>query len=110
MATLKAETDIIERVLRDCVQRYATDDARMFTVFDNTGANFLVIEEGWLGAKRLYTTFVHVELREGSVWIQQDFTNHGIANDLVREGIPRECIVLAYKAPALRVETEFAAV
>ena len=79
-----------------------------FTVFDREGTNFLVIEEGWQGTKRIYTPFVHVELRDGRVWIQQDFTNHGIANDLVREGISQDNIVLAYKAPALRAETEFA--
>ena len=107
---MKAEAEVIERVLSECVRRYATDDARMFTVFDHDSGNFLMIEEGWQGTKRIYTPFVHVELRAGTVWIQQDFTNHGIANDLAREGIPFECMILAYKAPALRVETEFAAV
>lgn len=109
MDTLNGEMRIIERILKECVRRYATDDARMVTVFDRDGANFLVIEEGWQGTRRIYTPFVHVELRDGCVWIQQDFTNHGIANDLVREGIPQESIVLAYKAPVLRAETEFAA-
>ena len=107
MDILKAEISIIERVLSECVRRYASDNARMFTVFDREGANFLVIEEGWQGAKRIYTPFVHVELRDGGIWIQQDFTNHGIANDFVREGIPQKNIVLAYKAPALRAETEY---
>lgn len=109
MGDLKTEIGVVERVLKECVSRYATDDARMLTVFDRAGANFLIIEEGWQGASRIYTPFVHIELRDGRVWIQQDFTNHGIANDLVREGIPRECIVLAYKAPSRRAETEFAA-
>ncbi len=108
MATLNDEINIIECVLKECVRRYATDDARMFPVFDRDGMNFLVIEEGWHGARRIYTPFVHVELRDGCVWIQQDFTNHGIANDLVSAGILQERIVLAYKAPALRAEAEFA--
>lgn len=84
MASLTNETDIIERVLEECVRRYATDDARMFTVFDRDGINLLVIEEGWQGTKRIYTPFVHVERREGNLSIQQDLTSHGIANDLVR--------------------------
>jgi hypothetical protein len=106
----EVEVEVIENVLTECVRRYATDDARMITIFDRERGHFLVVEEGWLGTTRLYNPFVHVERREGRVWVQHDFTNHGIANDLVAAGIPKERIVLAYKAPSLRYDAEYAVV
>jgi hypothetical protein len=110
MAALTDESLLIESVLHECVRRYATDDARMFTVFDRERGHFLIIEEGWLGDKRLYNPFVHVELREGQVWVLQDYTNHGIANDLVGAGIPKDSIVLAYRPPSARHDVEFSRV
>jgi RimJ/RimL family protein N-acetyltransferase len=108
MASLTNEQDIIEDVLRDCVCRYATPDARMFPVFDRENGHFLVIEEGWIGKTHLYNPFVHIELRQSGIWILQDFTNHGIGNDLVQQGIAQDRIVLAYKAPSQRENVEFA--
>ncbi|MBC7805412.1 MAG: XisI protein [Akkermansiaceae bacterium] len=104
MAPLTNETATIESVLQQCVERYATPDARMFTVFDEQRGHFLVIEEGWLGKEHLYNPFVHVELQGGQIWVQQDYTNHGIANDLAGAGIPKERIVLGYKPISERNE------
>jgi hypothetical protein len=109
MVTIKNDMSVVECVLQECVRRYATPDARMFTVFDRDDRHFLVMEEGWNGNKRIHTAFVHIERQEGQILIQQDYTNHGIANDLVAAGIPKENIILAYKPPALRSEVEYAA-
>ena len=102
MATLNPDAATISAVLTDCIRDYATPDARMFPVFDTERGHFLVIEEGWLGKKHLYNPFVHIELQNGAVWVQQDFTNHGIANDLVKAGIPHEQIVLGYRPESER--------
>jgi XisI protein len=45
----------------------------------------------------------------GMILNQQDYTNHGIANDFVTAGIPTSQLVLAYKPLSLRNQTEFAA-
>ncbi len=49
-----------------------------------------------------------MDLRDGKVWVQHDGTYHGIANDLVEAGIPKDHIVLAFKPPAVRHLTGFA--
>jgi len=108
MATLTNDITVIEAVLEQCVQRYATPDARMFTVFDRERGHFLVVEEGWNNSKHLYVPFAHIELRDDQIWILQDFTNHGIAHDLIAQGIPSTQIVLGYKAPSLRSFTDMA--
>jgi XisI protein len=40
---------------------------------------------------------------------EKDTTEDGIATDLVREGVPREDIVLAFQPPEMRQYTDFAA-
>jgi len=42
-------------------------------------------------------------------WIEEDWTEDGIAADLVRAGVPKEDIVLAFHEPGRRQYTDFAA-
>ncbi|MGK7944818.1 MAG: element excision factor XisI family protein, partial [Microcystaceae cyanobacterium] len=41
-------------------------------------------------------------------YIEEDWTEEGIANDLLREGIPKTDIVLAFHDPETRKFTDFA--
>jgi hypothetical protein len=50
----------------------------------------------------------HVEIKGDKIWIQQDGTEQGIAADLVAAGIPKDRIVLGFKSPQRRGNTQFA--
>lgn|GEM_PF-1289207 len=50
----------------------------------------------------------HLEIRDNKIWILTDNTEEGVATDLVREGIPKSQIVLAFYSPSLREMGEFA--
>jgi len=52
---------------------------------------------------------VCVRIRDGKFWIEEDWTEDGIATDLVRAGVPKEDIVLAFHEPEMRQYTDFAA-
>jgi XisI protein len=51
---------------------------------------------------------VYVRIRDRKFWIEEDWTEEGIANDLVQAGVPREDIVLAFHEPKMRQHTGFA--
>jgi hypothetical protein len=51
---------------------------------------------------------IHIQIKHQKIWIEQDETEIGIANELVEAGVPKADIVLAYQAPYLRSLTEFA--
>jgi len=51
---------------------------------------------------------VHIDIKNGKIWIQHDGTERGVANDLVEWGVPKEDIVLAFHAPYRRQYTGFA--
>jgi hypothetical protein len=64
---------------------------------------------GWQNGERVSGMTAYVRIRDGKFWVEEDWTEDGIANDLVREGVPKEDIVLAFHDAETRKETEFAA-
>ncbi|MGB3512910.1 MAG: element excision factor XisI family protein [Microcoleaceae cyanobacterium] len=66
------------------------------------------MEIGWHHRKRIYGTLIHIDIIDQKIWIQQDGTEEGIANELVHLGISPQQIVLAYKTPERRKITDFA--
>lgn len=51
---------------------------------------------------------MHVRLRNGKIWIEEDGTEDGFASHLLEAGVPKSDIVLAFHAPWERQYTEFA--
>ncbi|MDJ0506718.1 MAG: XisI protein, partial [Nostocales cyanobacterium LE14-WE12] len=70
--------------------------------------SYLVVHVGWENNERAYGTIIHVDIRDGKIWIQRDGTEYGIANELVNAGIPKNQIVLAFQPADIRQYTEFA--
>ncbi|WP_422387058.1 element excision factor XisI family protein [Anabaena sphaerica] len=51
---------------------------------------------------------MHIDIKNGKIWIQHDGTEVGIATLLLIKGVPKQDIVLAFHAPEMREFTEFA--
>lgn len=98
-----------ERVLTDYA-RFLTTDAETVceTVFDRVSDHYLLVEVGWENGYRIYGALIHIDILEGKLWIQQDGTEEGIAGELVTAGVPKDRIVLGFRAPSLRAQSEFA--
>lgn len=104
------DREIIRRVLRRYVDiRYAYGDIQNETVFDENSARYLVLSQGWMNGGRVHGCLIHIEIIDDKLWIQRDGTEHGVANDLVEEGIPKHRIVLGFWEPEARALGEFAA-
>ena len=58
----------------------------------------------------VYGTIIHVDIRDGKIWIQRDFTEEGVASELVELGVPKTDIVLGFKPPYMRQFMDFASV
>jgi hypothetical protein len=81
-----------------------------FLVFDETREHYLLLLMGWRRDERVKTVMIHIRLQDAKIWVEEDWTEAGIATDLLREGIEREEIVLGFHQPELRRYTEFAVV
>ena len=69
---------------------------------------FQLMNLGWQGKKRICTITLLVRLKNGKIWIEEDWTEDGLASRLIALGIAHEEIVLAFHPPHLRPLTDFA--
>jgi hypothetical protein len=94
---------LIERILTAYAQiPYAHGNIQIQTIFDRESDHYLIMLVGRDGIRRVHGCLVHVDLIDEHIWIQRDGTEHGIARDLLEAGVPREHIILAFRASAVQ--------
>jgi len=100
---------IIQAVLQEYVAEAGRDeDVDVELSFDTERAHYYVFNVGWKEERRTYGCVLHLDIKNGKIWIQQDGTEIGIANELLKRGVPKEDIVLAFHSPYRRQFTGFA--
>jgi len=77
-------------------------------MFDDQRSQYLWFNIGWKNDRRVNAISVYVRIKNDKIYIEEDWTEEGIATELLREGVPKEDIVLAFHDPETRKLTEFA--
>ena len=77
--------------------------------FDDDHGQYILREVGWTKKSWIRETPLHITLRNGKIWIEEDWTEEGIATYLLEQGVPNDDIVLGFQPPDMRPYTEFAA-
>jgi len=108
MATLDEYRGHIQNLLTEQAKLVWDQCIQAQTIFDTERDHYQLVYVGWRESKRLYGTVLHLDIIDGKIWIQQDGTEVGIANQLVKLGVPRQDIVLGLDPPKMRQYTEFA--
>jgi hypothetical protein len=80
----------------------------LLLIFDETRDHYLLLHLGWSQGRRVHDLTLYVRLRHGKVWIEEDWTEDGIASKFLKGGVPKEDIILAYHPPEMRWLTESA--
>jgi len=75
---------------------------------DESKGRYMLFQTGWWGPKRVHSTTIYVRLCNDKIYIEEDWTDNGITPELLRAGVPKEDIVLAFQPPEMRQYTEFA--
>lgn len=89
--------------------RSSADPVVSETIFDTISDRYQLVNVGWKDAStRIYGCVLHVDIKDGKIWVQHDGTEDAIADQLVALGVPKQDIVLAYHAPHVRQYTDFA--
>jgi hypothetical protein len=100
---------LIEEILREYGgYKTAYGEVESELIFDPAQGHYHFMRVGWDGQHRIHGLVLHVDVKNGKIWIQYDGTEEGIANRLVAGGVPKEDIVLAFHSPFMRRYTEFA--
>jgi XisI protein len=84
------------------------DPIEMEAIFDEKRDRYLLLHIGWRDEERIHGCPIHIDIKDGKIWIQRDFTEAGLAQELVELGIPKNDIVLAFRSPFVRQFTGFA--
>ena len=79
-------------------------------IFDDERKQYLWFNIGWKEGKRVKGVSVYIRIKNDKIYIEEDWTEEGMATELMRKGIASSDIVLAFQPPEMRKFTEFAAV
>ena len=83
-------------------------DIEVETIFDTQRDHYQLINIGWNDEQRVHGCFLHIDIKNGKIWLQYNGTENHIAQELVALGVPKEDIVLGFQYPQKRQFTEFA--
>lgn len=76
-------------------------------VADTENDIYMYLSYEWVEHKYHYGVYIHLDIIDGKVWIQWNYTEYDLAEELMERGVPPEDIVLGNVAPYMRVATPF---
>ena len=102
---------IIKAITESYHYRFPPTESQLDTLFlcDEKQNLFMLYQAGWMGQKPINSVIIMARIKEGKIWIEEDWTEEGIATDLLRWGVLPSDIVLAFHQPNLRPEPELLA-
>ncbi len=111
MDTLESYRHIIQSLLTAYAAiPIANGQIDCYTVFDTKQHHYMVMNVGWDGHRRVYGCVLHLDIKEGKIWIEQNMTEMRVAQELVERGVSKEDIVLGFQVPEMREYTGYGVV
>lgn len=111
MDRLETYRTILKEVLKqqaELMRRNSQTDIETELTFDEERDHYMLLRMGWTPQGRLFVPTLYARLRNGKIWIENDWTEEGLATGLLERGVPPEDVVLAFHPPEMRAYTEFA--
>jgi hypothetical protein len=110
MDKLNQHRTLIKKILTNYAQtaNKSPDGVETQLVFDEERNHYMAFRTGWWGKKRIHSAVIYVRLHNGKIWIEEDWTEDGIATELLEAGVAKEEIILAFHHPTMRRYSEFA--
>jgi hypothetical protein len=103
MDRIEEYRQIIERILGEHLELVPKEDqVETLSVCDTAGGHYLLMEIGWQPPRRIHSVVFHIRLKDGKIWIEQDWTEYGVARELLEAGVPPEVIELGFQPPEMR--------
>ena len=97
---------IIKAITESPYYRFLPSQPQVDNLFicDEKNNQFMLHQTGWEDKQPVHNTILLIRIKEGKIWIDEDWTEEGVATDLLRWGVPPSDIVYAFTHPSLRVE------
>jgi hypothetical protein len=106
------QRDRYREIVRRLIEEHASynpayGDIRTEAVVDRERDHYVVMQMGWHGGRRVHGSIIHIDIRDGKVWIEHNGTDARLGEELVAAGIPRSDIVLGFQPAELRPLTSY---
>ena len=75
---------------------------------DEQRDQYLWLRTGWDTVRRVRGVSIYIRIKDGKVWVEEDWTDLEVVDALIKAGIPEADIVLGFHPPEARQHTEFA--
>ncbi len=110
VAELRAALGAIVRRVAGHLDRGSAAGVETAVITDPEHDQYGLYRVGWDAktGKRVSRPVFLARIKGGKVWVEEDYTDLTLADELVRAGVPRSEIVLAFHPPELRHLTDFA--
>ncbi|MBW4488924.1 MAG: XisI protein [Trichocoleus desertorum ATA4-8-CV12] len=112
MEKLEQYRNYIQKALLEHAQKGSStnreDGVETQIIFDTEHDHYQLMYVGWHNKRRVYGAVLHLDIKDGKIWVQWNGTEEDIASSLVELGVPKQDIVLGFQAPYKRQFTEFA--
>lgn len=111
MDTVESYRQIVQSLLTAyAVIPVANGAIDCYTVFDTKQDHYQVMNVGWDGYRRVHGCVLHLDIKNGKIWIEQNMTEMRVAQELVERGVVKDDIVLGFQAPEMREYTGYGVV
>jgi hypothetical protein len=108
MAILEQYRKCIQGLLTERANQGGNDRVEAQMIFDIERDHYQLLYVGWHNKKRIFGPVLHLDIKDGKIWIQWNGTEDDIAAELVACGVPKHDIVLGFHTPVMRQFTEYA--
>jgi XisI protein len=101
------------QLVRELLDRHAQGkpsfgNIEVETIFDLEHDRYQIVHMGWHHDRRIHQCVMHIDIRNGKIWIMHNTTEHELDLELMEMGVPKSDIVLGLHPPELRQFTDYA--
>jgi hypothetical protein len=109
MAKLEQYREFIKKLLAQYASyKHAYGEVENQVIFDTEHDNYQLVHVGWEDKKRIYGCSLHLDIKDGKIWIQWNSTDVDIGQELVDLGVDKQDIVLGFQPQYMRQYTDYA--
>lgn len=76
-------------------------------IVDRENGHFQLVSTGWQKGAFSFDVLMHFDVRNGKIWVMQNWTEEEVAEEFVRRGVPAQDIVLGFVPEEGRVYSGF---
>jgi len=100
-------------IIKQILSQYAAykpshGEIEIQTLFDLESNHYQVLGVGWNKKERIYGCSIHLDIKDGKIWIQINNTELDIGQTLVEMGVPKEDIVIGFQPAYIRKVSGYA--